>query len=133
MNRTMPGSIATRRFMTAGPTAVIHADLDGDGTLDIALLDPAAGRVLVWLGDDRTGYTASGGTPARVEGPVERLTRRETEVAALIAAGYTDGEIARMLGIGRRTAETHASRVLGKLELRSRRELIKRTVAAGAG
>lgn len=133
MNRTASDGTTTRRFMTAGPAAVIHADLDGDGTLDIALLDATAGRVLVFVGDDRAGYSATGGASTRIAGPVEHLTRRETEVAALIASGYTDAEIARILGIGRRTAETHASRVLGKLGLRSRRELIRRTAAARAG
>ena len=119
-----PGS--PNRFVTAGRAAVIHADLDGDGTLDIALLDPAGGRVHVWLGTHATGYAPGGGQPSHREAPVERLTPRETEVAALIAAGYTDAEIGRALGIGRRTAETHAGNVLGKLGLRSRRELMRR-------
>jgi len=125
MSVPLPGTRATRRFTTAGASTVIHADLDGDGALDIALLDPAGGRVLVWLGGEKTGYSAPGETPASVE----RLTPRETQVAVLIAAGYTDAEIADLLGIGRRTAETHAARVLGKLELRSRRDLIKRSLA----
>ena len=114
------------RFVTAGRAAVIHADLDGDGTLDIALLDPEGGRVHVWLGTHTAGYSPEGGQRSHGAAPVERLTPRETEVAALIAAGYTDAEIGRALGIGRRTAETHAGNVLGKLGLRSRRELMRK-------
>lgn len=55
----------------------------------------------------------------------EPLTPREREVAALIARGYTDREVAEALRIGRRTAETHAANVRAKLGLRSRRELIR--------
>jgi DNA-binding CsgD family transcriptional regulator len=58
--------------------------------------------------------------------PSEPLTPRERQVAALMAGGYTDREIAAELSIGRRTAETHASNVRAKLRLRSRRELIRR-------
>jgi Response regulator containing a CheY-like receiver domain and an HTH DNA-binding domain len=59
-------------------------------------------------------------------GSPERLTARETEVASLLANGYTDREIAARLGIGRRTVETHAANVRAKLGLKSRRELLYR-------
>jgi non-specific serine/threonine protein kinase len=48
------------------------------------------------------------------------LTRREREVLALVAAGKTDPEIAELLSIGRRTAETHVSAVLAKLGVETR-------------
>jgi predicted ATPase/DNA-binding CsgD family transcriptional regulator len=48
------------------------------------------------------------------------LTRREREVLALMAAGKTDPEIAAILTIGRRTAETHVSAVLAKLGVETR-------------
>ncbi len=52
-----------------------------------------------------------------------RLTPREQEVAALVAKGLTDREIADALVISVRTAEGHVARALGKLGLQSRREL----------
>jgi predicted ATPase/DNA-binding CsgD family transcriptional regulator len=48
------------------------------------------------------------------------LTRREREVLALVATGKTDPEIAEILAVGRRTAETHVSAVLAKLGVETR-------------
>jgi DNA-binding CsgD family transcriptional regulator len=59
---------------------------------------------------------------------IDGLTPRETEVAALLASGYTDREIGALLRISRRTAETHSANVRAKLGLKSRRELIRRQV-----
>lgn len=51
------------------------------------------------------------------------LTQRETEVAALVAAGLTNAAIARQLVLSERTIENHVSRILLKLGLRSRAAL----------
>ena len=53
----------------------------------------------------------------------ERLSRREAEVARLVAKGLSNGEIARQLVISRRTAESHVDHILAKLGLRNRSEL----------
>jgi len=52
-----------------------------------------------------------------------RLTRRESEIAALVAEGLTNREIAERLVVGRRTAEGHVASILGKLNLTSRTQL----------
>lgn len=52
------------------------------------------------------------------------LTPRQREVAALLAAGATNPEVARALDISHNTAKTHARAVLGKLGVGSRRELL---------
>jgi DNA-binding NarL/FixJ family response regulator len=54
-----------------------------------------------------------------------RLTRRELEVLRLLAARWTDREIADALFISHRTATTHVARIRCKLGIRSRREVAK--------
>jgi non-specific serine/threonine protein kinase len=51
------------------------------------------------------------------------LTAREQEVAALVARGLTNYEIAERLVITRRTAEAHVTHILSKLGLRSRAQI----------
>jgi ATP/maltotriose-dependent transcriptional regulator MalT len=48
------------------------------------------------------------------------LTRREREVIALIAQGYSNRAIAEALVISEKTAEIHVSNILGKLGVASR-------------
>ena len=54
---------------------------------------------------------------------VSRLTRRESEVARLVAQGLTDRQIAEQLVLARRTAEGHVQRALQKLGFTSRQQL----------
>ncbi|CAN5547856.1 response regulator transcription factor [soil metagenome] len=52
--------------------------------------------------------------------PVEPLTEREREVLGLLGRGASNKEIATALFITERTARTHVSNILGKLDLASR-------------
>jgi DNA-binding CsgD family transcriptional regulator/tetratricopeptide (TPR) repeat protein len=58
-------------------------------------------------------------------------TARECEVAALIAAGHTNREIGRTLGIAEKTAEVHVRNMMGKLGARSRAEIASWAVSHG--
>ena len=58
-----------------------------------------------------------------VPAEAQPLTRREREVAALLARGLSNREIAEALVIGERTAEMHVSNILGKLGLASRTQV----------
>jgi DNA-binding NarL/FixJ family response regulator len=51
------------------------------------------------------------------------LTRRERQVAALIAEEKTNRAIATALGIGERTAETHVGNIMNKLGVNRRQEI----------
>jgi non-specific serine/threonine protein kinase len=54
------------------------------------------------------------------------LTRREREIAALVATGMTNREIARKLYLSVRTVEVHVDHALTKLGLRTRTQLAAR-------
>jgi predicted ATPase/DNA-binding CsgD family transcriptional regulator len=51
------------------------------------------------------------------------LTRREREVAALVAQGLTNRQIARELVVSERTVENHVANILKKRELHSREQV----------
>jgi DNA-binding NarL/FixJ family response regulator len=51
------------------------------------------------------------------------LTRREWEIAQLLAEGLSNKEIAARLVISRRTAEAHVENILTKLGFRSRAQV----------
>ena len=96
----------------------------------------AAGRALT-LDQAVTEALAAGppATPSHApaaaippEYPGERLTRREREVARLLAQGYTDRQIAAALTIAVGTVGVHVHHILAKLGLHSRWQ-----VAAWAG
>ncbi|MGW1255862.1 ATP-binding protein [Streptomyces sp. NPDC002513] len=54
---------------------------------------------------------------------VPGLTRRESQVAELVAEGLTNKDIAARLTMAQRTAENHVERILGKLGFTSRTQL----------
>ena len=59
------------------------------------------------------------------------LTAREREVAALVAHGLTNRQIAARLVITERTAETHVQNILNKLGFTSRAQVAARAVQRG--
>jgi predicted ATPase/DNA-binding SARP family transcriptional activator/DNA-binding CsgD family transcriptional regulator len=52
------------------------------------------------------------------------LTRRQAEIATLIARGLTSRQIAGELSISEHTVNTHVARILSRLDLRSRTQLV---------
>ena len=59
------------------------------------------------------------------------LTAREREIAALVAAGRTNREVAEQLVLSARTIDAHLRNVYGKLGVRSRVELARAVERAG--
>jgi DNA-binding NarL/FixJ family response regulator len=59
------------------------------------------------------------------------LSEREREVLRLLALGHTNQEIAKLLYISVRTAETHRAHIMQKLNLGSRAELVRYALAEG--
>ena len=76
---------------------------------------------------ERAMSWALGTRPQADEGappsPPSRLTRRETQVAELVARGKTNREVAESLVISQRTAETHVEHILTKLGFTSRAQI----------
>jgi two-component system, NarL family, response regulator NreC len=68
---------------------------------------------------------------ARAATEADPLSEREHEVLRLLALGHTNQEIAKMLYISVRTAETHRSHIMQKLRLTTRAELVRYALANG--
>jgi DNA-binding NarL/FixJ family response regulator len=106
------------------------------------VLKSDAGRQLVKaleaLGQHRTYFTAgaaklASSRPRTAGGDGERaqvslLTHREREVTQLLAEGRSNKEVADVLGISVRTAETHRANIMRKLECPSLSHLVRYAV-----
>jgi predicted ATPase/DNA-binding CsgD family transcriptional regulator len=78
----------------------------------------ALARHIGWPTGEHAEADAAG--PAE---PVTPLTPRERQVAGLIAAGRTNRQIGRTLGIAEKTTEVHVHHIIGKLGARCRSEV----------
>ena len=79
---------------------------------------------------DRERRTATSSRSA-ADARLERLTTREREILALLAAGHQNREIAAQLAISPRTVEVHKARIMEKLDCHSLAELIRINPAPG--
>lgn len=68
------------------------------------------------------GYDRSGVNHARAHG--DQVTRRQREIAQLVACGLSNAQIAARLGIGRRTVKGHLMAVYRQVGVQSRHELV---------
>ena len=67
----------------------------------------------------------------RAAAEADPLSDREREVLRLLALGHTNQEIAKMLYISVRTAETHRAHIMQKLRLDTRAELVRYALSHG--
>jgi DNA-binding NarL/FixJ family response regulator len=77
----------------------------------------------------RTAYERAAGPAAPCS--ADLLTERETEVLALMAAGFNNGEIAAALGPSEGTIKNHVSSILAKLGVRDRVRAVLRALELG--
>jgi DNA-binding NarL/FixJ family response regulator len=77
------------------------------------------------------GFLLKGHNPLRGAIGKGRLTPREREVVQLLAEGKTTKEVASVLGLGFKTADTHRTNIMRKLGLGSLSELVLYAVRNG--
>jgi two-component system, NarL family, nitrate/nitrite response regulator NarL len=82
----------------------------------------SSGRVVTGL-LRRIALTARSRSPNGIDAPLRTLTKRERQVAELIASGLSDKEIARQLNIGLATTKSHVHNLFAKLSLQRRSQV----------
>ena len=96
--------------------------------------EQAAGRILSLERAIKVALNLPWPLPAdRPDGPQpsQKLTRRESEVATLIARGLSNGEIAAELVLSKRTVEHHIANILAKLDFTNRAQIVRWAIENG--
>ena len=120
------------RALRAGAAGFLLKETEPAGLLEAlqvvmrgdSLLSPAITRRLIseFVARPPDAVAAAG---------MERLTNREREVAALVAHGLSNDEIAEAMVLSPATAKTHVSRAMIKLGARDRAQLVVFAYQAG--
>lgn len=145
----MDGLEATRRITAAGlPVRVLVLTVDAEADSLVPVLEAgAAGYVakdapdgelvkairVVSRGDPflppgsvrlLTESLRAGRPPALQSDPLSLLSTRERDVLALTAKGFSSAEIGERLGLSHKTVDTYRQRLMGKLGLHRRNEVV---------
>ncbi|MFI1399890.1 ATP-binding protein [Streptomyces sp. NPDC020681] len=125
--RLFAAAAQARRRMDTEPETEWRRQVEEASARAAAALTPAArdtavagGRRMRW---ERLLTYALGGTDDAAQADRSPLTEREMSVAALVAEGLTNREIAARLGLSASTVSTHLDHVRDKLGLRSRTQI----------
>lgn len=116
-----------RTFFAAGGGACLVTEVD-NSTLLAAIRRVATGRKYIdpHVSDEAVvAMVGESGVPRAV------LSRREREVVRFLASGKTYKETAQAMGISVATVETYRARIVEKLDLRGRAELIRYALLSG--
>ncbi len=117
-----------RQAFAAGAAGYVLKEA-ADAEVVAAVREVAAGGRYVNPGLGARLVAAEADERARAE--ADPLSDREREVLRLLALGHTNQEIAKMLYISVRTAETHRAHIMQKLHLSSRADLVRYALANG--
>jgi DNA-binding NarL/FixJ family response regulator len=121
-----------RRFLKAGVSGYVLKKAAGSelaaGIRAAArgglVLDPEVAR-------EALREREAGDRPDAAADPYETLTDREKQVLKLVAEGRSNKEVAELLDISVKTAMSHRERIMQKLDLHSRTDLIKFALRLG--
>lgn len=114
--------------MQAGAAAYV-VKTAADTELLTAIRAVSCGRVFISMpAQNSTALTSAGVPVAANHSP---LSDRERQVLLRLAAGHTNKEIGQQLGLSVKTIETYRARLLSKLGLQSRAELVQYALEQG--
>ncbi|MFL5959854.1 MAG: response regulator [Gaiellaceae bacterium] len=117
-----------REAFSAGASGYLLKEAADDDLLQAVREVAAGGRYVHPALGARLG-AAEAEAKARAES--DPLSDREREVLRLLALGHTNQEIAKLLFMSVRTAETHRAHVMQKLRLSTRAELVRHAIRQG--
>lgn len=115
------GDAEMRRALDAGAIGLLLKGAPGDEVVE-AVRRVAGGRPYI-APDVSDELRSADGTPS--------LTRRESDVLALMAEGLRNQEIATSLGLSLGTVKVHVNRILEKLDAVDRTEAVTRAIRRG--
>ena len=116
LKRSTTNFYEDRRFMQSSDGSVFW--VRARGTTLSSMQDPFA--MMIWSFDKVEERAV----------PLDKLTRREREIAPLIGQGMTSKQIGDRLSISHRTVEVHRARLMSKLGVRNAAELVSHLVVS---
>lgn len=114
-----------QKVLNAGAAGLVVKSV-ADSDLLLAIREVLEGKNYVSLGE-----TAHRVAP-QASDPLRSLSAREREVLQLLVRGHTNQAIADQLGVGVKSIESYRARMMAKLGVSSRAELVEIAVRAGA-
>jgi DNA-binding NarL/FixJ family response regulator len=119
-----------RRLLKAGVSGYVLKKSAG-AELAGAIRAAARGGLVLDPEVARTAMEEAGPAAPAGSDPYEALTDREKQVLKLVAEGNSNKEVADVLGISVKTAMSHRERVMEKLGLHNRTELVRFALRRG--
>lgn len=116
---------AVTRLVHAGADAILGADIMPDSLLSVLRLLRDGAQFVTSHELWPAVRESIRGEPIEDDARVATLTPRERDVYDLLRQGRTDREIAEILTLSLWTVKHHVVNVLQKMELKSRRELLR--------
>jgi DNA-binding NarL/FixJ family response regulator len=114
---------AAARAIRAGASGFVLKDAEPEFLL-AAIRTVHAGSAVIAASATRELFEHFGAGSAAPPPAFETLTEREREIFGFAARGLSNGEIASREYLSEATVKTHISRILAKLELRDRVQLV---------
>lgn len=114
---------AAARAIRAGASGFVLKDADPEFLL-AAIRTVHAGSAVIAAGATRELFEHFGRPAAQVPAAFAALTDRERQIFDLAARGLSNAEIASREFVSEATVKTHVSRILAKLALRDRVQLV---------